>query len=57
MLPTKGTYGWQFLFADISLRRGDFHEVAGYLQGMVDVFPELFPGDYTELRDRLAERT
>ncbi|MFE7317342.1 hypothetical protein ACFU7T_30215 [Streptomyces sp. NPDC057555] len=57
LILTKGTYGWQYLYSDISLRRGDFRETVHYLQGMLDLFPEIFPQhDYTELRDRLEAR-
>ncbi|GHH47645.1 hypothetical protein FHS35_005565 [Streptomyces umbrinus] len=57
LLLTKGTYGWQYLYTDISLRRGDFRETVAYLQGMLEVFPEIFPQhDYTDLRERLEAR-
>lgn len=57
LLLTKGTYGWQYLYTDVSLRRGDFHETVEYLQGMLDVFPRLFPEhDYWDLRERLEAR-
>ncbi|MER7078546.1 hypothetical protein [Saccharopolyspora kobensis] len=55
---TKGTYGWQFLFTDVSLDDGGEFEVAGrFAEIMLEVFPRLFPGhDYAPLRSRLAER-
>ncbi|OKI38305.1 hypothetical protein A6A29_10030 [Streptomyces sp. TSRI0281] len=57
MILTKGTYGWQYLYTDISLSRGDFHETVKYLQGMLSVFPEIFPQhDYGDLRARLEAR-
>ncbi|NUP16884.1 MAG: hypothetical protein HOZ81_12410 [Streptomyces sp.] len=57
LLLTKGAYGWQYLFADISLRRRDFSDSAHNLKGMLQVFPELFPDrDYSSLRTRLEER-
>lgn len=57
LLLTKGAYGWQYLYADMSLRRGDFQEAVGYLRGMLELFPSLFPRhDYTGLRERLEER-
>ncbi len=57
LLLTKGTYGWQYLYTDISLRRGDFDETVRYLRGMLEVFPEIFPQhDYRELRERLEAR-
>lgn len=57
LLLTKGAYGWQYLFADISLSRGDFLESANNLKNMLQVFPELFPDrDYSSLRTRLEAR-
>ncbi|MEJ8650067.1 hypothetical protein WKI65_18700 [Streptomyces sp. MS1.AVA.3] len=57
LLLTKGTYGWQYLYTDISLRGRAFHETVTYVQGMLEVFPEIFPQhDYTPLRDRLEAR-
>lgn len=57
LLRTKGTYGWQYLYTDISLRDGGFHETVNYLQGMLEFFPQAFPQhDYTDLRDRLEAR-
>ncbi|WP_413811715.1 hypothetical protein [Streptomyces sp. OE57] len=57
LLLTKGAYGWQYLFADISLSRGDFSENANNLKNMLQVFPELFPDrDYSSLRARLEAR-
>ncbi|WP_369167165.1 hypothetical protein AB5J49_04495 [Streptomyces sp. R28] len=57
LLLTKGTYGWQYLFADISLARRDFLDGANNLKNMLQVFPELFPDrDYSSLRTRLEAR-
>ncbi|MFF5670664.1 hypothetical protein [Streptomyces hygroscopicus] len=57
LLLTKGAYGWQYLFAGISLSRGDFLESINNLKNMLQVFPELFPGrDYSSLRTRLEAR-
>ncbi|MGC5564320.1 hypothetical protein ACPYPG_15940 [Streptomyces sp. FR-108] len=57
LLLTKGTYGWQYLYTDVPLGRGDFRETVGYLEGMLELFPEIFPQyDYTPLRDRLEAR-
>ncbi|MFD8869999.1 hypothetical protein ACFV1F_37685 [Streptomyces sp. NPDC059590] len=57
LLLTKGAYGWQYLFADISLSRQDFSENANNLKNMLLVFPELFPDrDYSSLRTRLEAR-
>ncbi|WP_129797007.1 hypothetical protein [Streptomyces sp. F001] len=54
---TKGTFGWQYLFTDVSLRGDDFGETGRRLSDMLTVFPELFPGyDYQPLRRRLAAR-
>ncbi|MGW3622051.1 hypothetical protein [Streptomyces sp. NPDC000880] len=54
---TKGTFGWQYLFTDVSLRSDDFEAVGRRLADMIKVFPALFPGhDYESLRTRLAER-
>ncbi|WP_432117479.1 hypothetical protein [Streptomyces sp. bgisy032] len=54
---TKGTFGWQYLFTDVSLRGDDFAETGRRLTDMLTLFPELFPGyDYQPLRRRLAER-
>ncbi|TDD50745.1 hypothetical protein [Saccharopolyspora elongata] len=55
---TKGTYGWQFLFTDVSLDDDGEHEVSGrFVEIMLEVFPTLFPDhDYAPLRARLAER-
>lgn len=57
LLLTKGTYGWQYLYADISLRRSDFQEVFGYLRDMLELFPVEFQQyDYAPLRQRLEAR-
>lgn len=57
LVVTKGTYGWQYLYTDVSLRRGGFRETVAYLQGMLQVFPELFPRyDYAPFRARLEAR-
>ncbi|MET8677337.1 hypothetical protein ABZW18_07055 [Streptomyces sp. NPDC004647] len=57
LLLTKGTYGWQYLYTDISLRGGDFQSKVNYLRGMLEAFPEIFPEhDYTPLRERLEAR-
>lgn len=54
---TKGTFGWQFLFTDVSLDDGEFEVSGQFMEIMLDVFPKLFPDhDYTPLRARLAER-
>ncbi|WNE94943.1 hypothetical protein PS467_06065 [Streptomyces luomodiensis] len=56
ILLTKGTYGWQYLYTDISLARG-FGEIRGYLEGMLELFPEIFPDhDYSPLVERLEAR-
>ncbi|NUK07380.1 hypothetical protein HRW18_04995 [Streptomyces lunaelactis] len=57
LLLTKGTYGWQYLYTDISLRGREFHSKVRYLKNMLDVFPGVFPQyDYTSLTARLEER-
>ncbi|MEU6714174.1 hypothetical protein ABZ897_22125 [Nonomuraea sp. NPDC046802] len=55
---TKGTFGWQFLFTDVSLDDdGEFKVSGRFMEIMLDVFPKLFPDhDYAPLRARLAER-
>ncbi|MET9424695.1 hypothetical protein ABZY06_28865 [Streptomyces sp. NPDC006540] len=54
---TKGTSGWQYLFADISLSDSSWRHAREPLQAMLDVFPELFPEyDYAPLRARLEAR-
>jgi len=56
LILTKGTYGWQYLYTDISLTAG-FSETAEYLEGMLSLFPECFPGhDYSDLQARLEAR-
>ncbi|MET9561878.1 hypothetical protein [Streptomyces tauricus] len=56
LLLTKGTYGWQYLYTDVPLGRG-FGGVRRYLQGMLELFPEIFPDhDYSSLRARLEAR-
>lgn len=58
LLMTKGVYGWQYLFADVSLREVQFLHVRNRLTGMLGIFPEIFPAyDYSQLRVRLEERT
>ncbi|MBC2900135.1 hypothetical protein [Streptomyces cupreus] len=54
---TKGTFGWQFLFCDVSFTDDDFLGLGDELGEMLAVFPRLFPDrDYTDLRARLEER-
>lgn len=54
VLVTKGTYGWQYLFADTDLQGPEFHDTLQGLTSMLEVFPALFPGhDYEDLRTRL----
>ncbi|AEM85038.1 hypothetical protein [Streptomyces violaceusniger] len=57
VLPiTKGTFGWQYLFSDISLSSLGTH-VATNLEAMLEVFPTTFPEyDYTPLRERWEAR-
>ncbi|MET9764540.1 hypothetical protein ABZ016_36675 [Streptomyces sp. NPDC006372] len=57
LLVTKGTFGWQYLFADVDLGESGLGSVADDLRTMLDVFPQLFPGhDYSDLRTRLEAR-
>ncbi|WP_328336893.1 hypothetical protein OG873_37860 [Streptomyces violaceus] len=57
LLVTKGTLGWQYLFADVDLGESGLGGVADDLRTMLDVFPELFPSeDYSDLRARLEAR-
>ncbi|REK87656.1 hypothetical protein DY245_25520 [Streptomyces inhibens] len=57
LLTTKGTYGWQYLFTDVSMRDVDFQGAAENIQNMLKIFPEIFPDhDYEPFRVRLAER-
>lgn len=57
LLLTKGVYGWQYLFANVTLSGKSLASAAGYLQRMLHVFPSLFPErDYTPLVARLEAR-
>ncbi|MFI6768301.1 hypothetical protein [Streptomyces sp. NPDC050355] len=57
LLITKGTYGWQYLFADISLRDEEFLHARKRLTTMLIVLPDLFPDhDYQHLRELLEQR-
>ncbi|MCW7988761.1 hypothetical protein XF35_26765 [Streptomyces platensis subsp. clarensis] len=54
---TKGTFGWQYLFTDVSFADENYEVTAEFLTEMLDVFPELFPQhDYAPLRARLEAR-
>ncbi|MEU5698333.1 hypothetical protein [Streptomyces aurantiacus] len=54
---TKGTFGWQHLFADTLLRHEDFRHHVASIKNMLDVFPDTFPAyDYSDLRARLEAR-
>ncbi|MGW1748633.1 hypothetical protein ACWCRD_24095 [Streptomyces sp. NPDC002092] len=57
LLLTKGTYGWQYLYTDMPLGGRGHQSTVGFLQRMLQVFPEIFPQyDYRELRERLEAR-
>lgn len=57
LLVTKGTYGWQYLFADVSLADDIHHHTVENARRMLEVFPRLFPGyDYAPLAARLEAR-
>ncbi|WP_030609727.1 hypothetical protein [Streptomyces sclerotialus] len=54
---TKGTFGWQYLFTETSLKSEEFEFTVYRLKTMLQVFPEIFPDhDYAPLKERLAER-
>ena len=55
---TKGAFGWQLLFVDVSLRDREFAWHVENLTAMLETFPAAFPQyDYTPLRHRLQART
>lgn len=55
---TRGVYGWQYLFAEVSLGDDELSSFRPGLERMVRVFPELFPGgDYADLASRLVQRS
>lgn len=57
LLLTKGAFGWQYLFADVTFAETAFAAVGESLQQTLEVLPRLFPDhDYTPLTDRLAQR-
>jgi hypothetical protein len=57
VLATKGTTGWQYLFADVDFKDSWLEEVGSDLQTMLETFPALFPEyDYEPLRARLEAR-
>jgi hypothetical protein len=56
-LVTKGTFGWQYLFAEVDLSRPQFTWHTENLTAALDRLPTLFPGHpYTELRSRFEVR-
>ncbi|MFJ9854117.1 hypothetical protein [Streptomyces sp. NPDC101150] len=57
LCATKGTFGWQYLFTDVSLADEELEVTAERLSHMLDIFPRLFPDyDYSDLHARLRER-
>lgn len=57
LVLTKGTFCWQYLYAEVSLSDSSWKPVADSLKAMLEVFPELFPEyDYSPLRQRLEAR-
>ena len=57
LLVTKGTYGWQYLFVDTSMRSIEHIHHVRSLTARLDLFPRIFPDhDYAPLRARLTER-
>lgn len=56
-LLTMGTHGWQYLFADVNLRREVNHHTVADLERMLTDLPEILPGhDYEPLRQRFDTR-
>ncbi len=54
---TKGVFGWQLLFTEVSLRGPAFRHHSERLKKMLDTFPAAFPQhDYSDLRTRLEAR-
>ncbi|MFE0189029.1 hypothetical protein [Streptomyces sp. NPDC058989] len=57
LLVTKGTYGWQYLFRDLSSDNPDLGAGGWSVQMMLDIFPGLFPEhDYSDLQRRWEAR-
>ncbi len=54
---TKGVFGWQLLFVDVSLRESELRPHLESVTTMLEVFPSVFPQyDYAPLQGRLAAR-
>ena len=54
---TKGVFGWQLLFVDVSLRESELRPHLESVTTMLEVFPSEFPQyDYAPLQGRLAAR-
>jgi hypothetical protein len=52
-----GAHGWQYLFADVNLRREVTPSVVAGLEHYLTVLPEILPGhDYEPLRRRFDAR-
>ena len=57
LVITKGVYGWQYLFADVSFDEYDLDGADERLERMLEVFPVIFPNhDYADLDARLKAR-
>ncbi|MGA6225754.1 hypothetical protein ACPESV_36100 [Streptomyces umbrinus] len=57
LLVTKGLYGWQYLFADVSFSDPALEQLTNGLRNGLNAFPEIFPGlDYSPLLNRLEAR-
>lgn len=57
LLITRGTYGWQYLFADVDLAKPRFRDIVQNVKNMLEVFPRLFPQhSYASTRERLEAR-
>ncbi|MFI8826091.1 hypothetical protein [Streptomyces sp. NPDC053431] len=57
VLVTRGFYGWQYLFADVSFRAREFAAIAVTARKSIDLLSALFPdAAYEPLESRLAQR-
>jgi len=57
LLLTKGLYGWQYLYADVSFGDPALEHLTECLRNGLDALPDMFPGwDYTSLSQRLEAR-
>ncbi|MGW4499104.1 hypothetical protein ACWENR_10880 [Micromonospora sp. NPDC004336] len=57
LLITKGTSGWQYLFADVDLTESWIQDDVLMFGEMLRLFPRMFPNhQYAELQERLEAR-